>query len=73
MAMINIKTSKQIRTMRHLKGFRSCGTATGASMEHLDRGRIYREEMRLANRELRRQWLEEAWESRLNRCAQREG
>lgn len=71
--MINIKTSKQIRTMRHLKGFRSCGTATGASMEHLDRGRIYREGMRLANRELRRQWLEEAWESRPNRCAQGEG
>ena len=71
--MINIKTSKQIRTIRHLKSFRSCRTATGASMEHLDRGRIYREGMRLANRELRRQWLEEAWESRLNRCAQREG
>ncbi len=71
--MINIKTSKQIRTMRHLKGFRSCGTATGASMEHLDRGRIYREGMRLANRELRRQWLEEAWENQQNRCAQRKG
>jgi hypothetical protein len=40
-------------------------------MEHLDRGRIYREEMRLANRELRRQWLEEAWESHLSSCARR--
>jgi len=71
--MINIKTSKQIRTIRHLKSFRSAPTATGASMEHLDRGRIYREEMSLANRELRRQWLEEAWESRLNRCARKKG
>ncbi|MFH1218914.1 MAG: hypothetical protein V1694_00470 [Candidatus Eisenbacteria bacterium] len=71
--MINIKTSKQIRTIRHLKSFRSCRTATGVSMAHLDRGRIYREEMRLANRELRRQWLEGVWESHLNRCAQRKG
>lgn len=71
--MINIRTSKQIRTMRHLKSFRSIPNATGASMEHLDRGRIYREEMRLANRELRWQWLEEAWETGLNRCAQRKG
>jgi len=71
--MINIRTSKQIRTMRHLKGLRSCRTTTGASMEHLDRGSIYREEMRLANRELRRQWLEEAWETGLSRCAQRKG
>jgi len=71
--MINIKTSKQIRTIRHLKSFRSAPTATGASMEHLDRGRIYREEMRLANRELRRQWLEETWENQQNRCAQRKG
>ena len=71
--MINIKTSKQIRTIRHLKSFRSAPTATGASMEHLDRGRIYREGRCLANRELRRQWLEEAWESQLNRCAQRKG
>jgi len=71
--MINIKTSKQIRTIRHLKSFRSCPTATGASMEHLDRGRIYREEMRLANRELRRQWLEEAWETGLSSCGRRKG
>ena len=71
--MINIKTSKQIRTIRHLKSFRSIPNATGVSMEHLDRGRIYREEMRLANRELRRQWLEEAWESRLNRGARKKG
>ena len=71
--MINIKTSKQIRTIRHLKSFRSCPTATGASMEHLDRGRIYREEMRLANRELRQQWLNEVWDSHLSRYAQRKG
>jgi len=71
--MINIKTSKQIRTMRSLKSFRSCRSTTGASTEHLDRGRIYREEMRLANRELRRQGLEEAWESHLSRCARRQG
>jgi len=71
--MINIKTLKQIRTMRHLKGYRSCRTTTGVSMEHLDRGRIYNEEMRLVNRELRRQWLEEAWKIHLSRGARRKG
>jgi len=42
-------------------------------MAHLDRGRIFNEEMRLVNRELRRQWLEEAWEIHLSRVARRQG
>lgn len=69
--MITIKGAKYLRTMRQAKSYRSCRTATGLPMLGLELSRICREEFALANRELRRQLLEEAWKSHLSRCARR--
>jgi len=69
--MITIKGANHLRTMRNVKSYRSCPTATGLPMLGLELSRICREEVALVNRELRRQWLAEAWESRLSRGAQR--
>jgi hypothetical protein len=71
--MITIKGANHLRTMRQAKSYRSCRTATGLPMLGLELSRICREEVALVNRELRRQWLEEAWESHPSRCAQRKG
>jgi hypothetical protein len=71
--MITIKGAKLLRTMRQAKSYRSCRTATGLPMLGLELSRICREEVALANRELRRLLLEEAWESRLSRGARRQG
>jgi len=51
------KSLAHIRTSKHVKSFRSCPTATGESMAHLDKGRIVREEDRLAKRQERRRRL----------------
>lgn len=66
--MITIKHSEQLRTMRHLKSFRSCRTATGMPMWQADLGRIYQEEVARANREMRRRWLAETWRHHLRGC-----
>jgi hypothetical protein len=71
--MVTIKGAKHLRTIRQAKSYRSCPTATGLPMSGLELSRICREEVALANRELRRQWLEEAWKSRLSRGARRQG
>jgi hypothetical protein len=63
--MLTLKTSQQLRTMRHLKSFRSCPTNTGRLMWRAELARIYQEDVALANRELRRRWLAEAWRQHL--------
>jgi hypothetical protein len=68
MPMINIKNSDQLRTMRHLKSFRICPTNTGRSMWRTELARIYQQEVALINRELRRRWLAETWDSHLRGC-----
>ena len=55
--MLTLKTSWHIRTMRHIRSFRSCPTATGESMAHLDGARVAREEEGLAKRQERRRRL----------------
>jgi len=61
--MLILKTSDQLRTMRHVKSYRSCPTFTGSPMWGVDLGRICREELLRWNRELRRRWLAAAWRS----------
>jgi len=63
--MLTLKTSDQLRTMRHVKSYRSCPTSTGMPMLGLELGRICQEELRRWNREMRRRWLAAAWR---NRC-----
>ena len=70
--MSYIRTSKQIRTMRHAKSFRSCRTCAGAPMDHLDRGSIYMEKTRLANRELYRLWLKKAAVVHISRAREKQ-
>jgi len=71
--MVTIKGAKYLRTMRQAKSYRSCRTVTGLPMLGLELSRICREEVALVNRELRRQWLEEAWKIHLSRGARRQG
>ena len=66
--MLTLKNSQQLRTMRHLPSFRSCPTNTGRPMWRAELARIYQEEVALANRELRRRWLAEAWRLHLRSC-----
>ncbi len=66
--MLTIKDSHHLRTMRHLKSFRACRTATGRSMWRAELSRIYWQEVALINRKLRRRWLAETWRSHLKCC-----
>lgn len=52
--MLTIKTSEQLRTMRHVKSYRCCPTSTGPPMWAAEWGRLHREELALCIRELRR-------------------
>ncbi len=66
--MLTLKTSDQLRTMRHVKSYRSCPTSTGLPMWGAELGRIYQEEVARCNRELRRRWLAAGWENRFRCC-----
>ena len=66
--MLTIRNSHHLRTLRHLKSFRSCPTATGRSMWRVEVSRIYQEEVALINRELRRRWLAATWSSHARAC-----
>ncbi|MFA5111272.1 MAG: hypothetical protein WC443_07710 [Desulfobaccales bacterium] len=66
--MLIIKSSQHLRTMRQVKSFRSGGTNTGLPMWRAELGRIYQEEVVLANRELHRLWLGEEWRRHLRDC-----
>jgi len=59
--MLTIRTATQIRTARHLKGFRAHPTSTGFGLAHIDRRRRAWETVHLAVRELRREWLGACW------------
>lgn len=62
--MLMLKTSDQLRTMRHVKSYRSCPTSTGWPMRGVDLGRVCREELLRRYRELHRLWMAAAWRSR---------
>jgi hypothetical protein len=66
--MLTLKTSAHIRT-RNIKSFRSCQSSTGPSTRHAEAAQLYREGIRLANRELRRLWLEEQWSGHFEQAA----
>ena len=59
--MLTLRCSQQLRTSRHLKGFRSCRTSTGWSRRRAAGRQLVLAEVALANRELRRQWLAQHW------------
>jgi hypothetical protein len=63
--MLTIRNSDQMRTMRHVKSYRSCPTSTGLPMWGAEMGRMCQEEVARCNRELRRRWLAATWR---NRC-----
>ena len=62
--MLTIRNSDQMRTMLHVKSYRSCPTSTGLPMWGADMGRMFQEEVARCNRELRRRWLAAAWRDR---------
>lgn len=66
--MLTVKTAEQIRTMRHVKSYRSCPTSTGLPNWGAELGRICQEEVARGNRELRRRWLASAWRQRSQCC-----
>ena len=62
--MLTVRGKNRIQTNRNIRSYRSCPTSTGVSMAHLDRERLGREALRLAQREQRRAWLAKSWEER---------
>ena len=68
--MLLIKTSDHIRTMRNTKSYRSGRTSTGISMSHVDAEILFREAIRLSQRNNRRRWLMHQWNVfPIHRCA----
>ena len=67
--MITFRTTRQVRTSRNIKSFRSCRHVTGVSMAHLGRARLTREKNGLAGREERRMWLAGQWDRHFERAA----
>jgi hypothetical protein len=61
MPMLTLKGVKQLRTMRQVKSYRSCPTATGLPMWGAELGRLGQEEVARGRRERRRRWLAAAW------------
>ena len=59
--MLSIKTSDHICTMRNIKSYRSGHTSTGVSMSHVDTEILFREAMRLSQRNKGRRWLIFQW------------
>jgi hypothetical protein len=69
--MLTLRTSDNVRTSRHVKGFRSCGHQAGAAAKDLDRGRVLHEETRRLRGQARRAWLNRQWAGRFERAAER--
>jgi hypothetical protein len=65
--MLTLKTAGQLRTMRHIKSYRSCSTSTGLPNWGVELGRRCQEEVARCHRELRRRWLASAWRRRPGR------
>ncbi len=66
--MLTLKTASQVRTMRHVKSYRSCPTSTGLPRWGAELGRMYQEEVARGNRELHRRWLAAGWRHRCRGC-----
>jgi hypothetical protein len=62
--MLTIKHADHVRTMRHVKSYRSCPTSTGLPMWGAELGRRYQEEVARCNRELRRSSRAAVWRPR---------
>ena len=69
--MLTLRTSDNVRTSWHVKGFRSCGHSTGAAARELDRGRVIREETRRLRGQARRAWLSRQWAGRFENSGER--
>ena len=59
--MLTLRDVRCVRTMRHVKSFRSGPTSTGLPRWGAEVGRLYQEEVARCNREFRRLWLAAAW------------
>lgn len=66
--MFTLMTSNQIKTMRHIKSYRSCPTSTSLSIMGVDRGRMLKEEGGLTHRQAQRRWLADCWGRRPQCC-----
>lgn len=71
--MLLLRTAAQIRTNRHRKNQSDCRTSTGAPRLDWQSGRVSGEYSALANRELRRLWLNDRWSEHLRRVSQAGG
>lgn len=69
--MLTLRSMAHTRGSRHIQSFRACPTATGCAMSAVEASRIAREELALANRQLRRDWLVDGWQRHL--CQIRRG
>lgn len=69
--MLTLRTSDNVRTSRHVKGFRSCAHSTGATASDLDQGRVIHEETRRLQGQVRRAWLNRQWTGRFEHAAER--
>ncbi len=66
--MLTLKDASQVRTMRHVKSYRSCPTSTALPMWGAEMGRLHQELLALRTRELHRRWLAAAWRHRFRCC-----
>ena len=72
--MLTIRTATQIRGIRNLKSFRSCGASTGVPVRRADARRILRAETVVENSQMRGQWLARQWDTHQARARRaREG
>ena len=69
--MLTLKSSAHIPTSRLIKNFRACRGSTGLWLRHPEARRIYQERIGLANRRLRRAWLDRQWGAHLKRRARK--
>jgi hypothetical protein len=71
--MFLLKNGDHVRTMRHIKSFRSCPNSTGMLLAPFDRGRIALEKGKRTLRERRRLWLAAQWAGHPARSRQANG
>lgn len=59
--MLFLKNSDHIITSRNIVHIHSCRTNTGISLQHVDMLRLWRNDMALLNRRIKRTWLNGQW------------
>jgi hypothetical protein len=68
--MLRLKHSGHLRTMRHLKSFRSCPTSTGIPRWQVEAWRLLQEAAALENRMSYSRTLARIWRRHLERASQ---